>query len=220
MKKRFSILFAIASVLLSTGFIVAQPQIVSAHATAQHSKTDAQVPFTAKSLVGEWRSVGCDNASLLGEKTGNAFFQRFYVFSQTSFNVRYSYYADANCQKPLFSVRINGWEELGQVRRDLSHTREILVVYNTILLTADSVTGQHVVSSCAANTWTVGQEYDITSKGCSAIGLKPRTECIGDYELVRVEGGFYYPGFRTENMCTRAGRPTHTQTVGAKKVSS
>jgi hypothetical protein len=200
---------------LLISFSLVEQQSVHAHTRIDSTSSAA---FTPSDLIGEWSSVGCESTKLIGVNTGNAFFQRFYVFSETNFNVRYSYFADAICQKPLFSIRINGWSELGRVRHDLPNTREALVVYSTVLLTADSSAGRQAVKSCGTNPWTVGQEYDITASGCLAAGIKPRTQCIGDYELVRVERNVYYPGFRTSNMCIRSGRPTHTQTVGARKV--
>ncbi len=93
------------------------------------------------------------------------------------------------------------------------------MVYGTVLLTADSAIGQKVLASCGAAAWTIGQEYDLTAPGCPAAGLRPRSTCIGDYELVRVQNGVYYPGYRAADMCLRSGRPTRTQSVGARKVS-
>lgn len=173
----------------------------------------ASEPFTNQDLVGEWESVGCDNFSL-GQGQPEVNLQRHYAWSETNFVVRYSFFADDQCQKPLYSFVSTGPYELGKVRPELENTREATVFIESMFFVAQSEAGREALGLCG-DRLTVGELKDVTQTGCAF--FPPKSECLGDHELFRVEDGFFYPGSRTANMCNESVRPTQTQSVGAKK---
>ncbi|MBD2100990.1 hypothetical protein [Leptolyngbya sp. FACHB-261] len=176
--------------------------------------TATSLPFTTRDLVGEWESVGCGNLSL-GEGLPVVNLKRHYVWSDTNFVVRYSFFADAECQRPLYSFVSTGPYELGQVRPELRNTREATIFIESMFFIAQSEEGRQALGNCGEQL-IVGELKDVTETGCAF--FPPRGECLGDHELFRVENGFFYPGSRTPNMCHESGRPTQTQTTGARKL--
>ncbi len=92
--KRVPILPSVAILLLLVGAAAVQrtgAPVAHARASTRTVPRAAGVPYTAADLVGEWDSAGCASAHEIGAHTPDAFFRRFYLFSETSFNVRYSY---------------------------------------------------------------------------------------------------------------------------------
>ena len=173
-----------------------------------------ELPFTNQDLVGEWETVGCNNSSL-GEGQPPVNLQRHYAWSETNFVVRYSFFTDAECQNPLYSFVSTGPYELGRVHPELENTREATVFIESMFYVAQSEAGREALGSCGEQL-NIGELKDVTETGCAS--FPPRSECLGDHELFRVEDGFFYPGYRTFNMCNESGRPTQTQSIGAKKL--
>jgi hypothetical protein len=176
--------------------------------------TTKGLPFTTRDLVGEWESVGCGNFSL-GEGLSPVNLKRHYIWSDTNFVVRYSFFADAKCQSPLYSFVSTGPYELGRVRPELRKTREATIFIESMFFIAQSEEGRKALGACGERL-VVGELKDVTDTGCAF--FPPRRDCLGDHELFRVENGVFYPGSRTPNMCRELGRPTQTQTIGARKI--
>lgn len=171
-------------------------------------KNYTRFPFTSKDLVGEW-STDCGLNSA-GGFPGDGAFSRYYVNDRSGGLARYTFYSDQQCQQPVYSFLISYTIELGAVSRTQADTREALVVFDKVSVRPDSAAGLAVLRDCTATV--IGQDYDLTLSGCAALGLTPTTECIGDYELLRVvPNKSYAPGFRTQNMCTPGGRAVKTQ---------
>ncbi len=170
------------------------------------------VPYTSKDLVGEWRTeCGLNSA---GGFPGNGAFSRRYVNDRSGGLARYTFYADQQCQQPAYSFLISYTIELGAVSQTQPDTREALVVFDKLSIRPDSDAGLAVLRDCEATV--IGQDYDVTLSGCAAVGLKSTTECIGDYELLKViPNESFAPGFRTQNMCTPEGRAIKTQDSAA-----
>lgn len=178
--------------------------------------TTKGLPFTTRDLVGEWESAECGNFSL-GEGLPAVNLRRHYVWSDTNFVVRYSFFADTECQRPLYSFVSTGPYELGQARPEFRNTREATIFIESMFFIAQSEEGQKALGTCGEGL-VVGELKDVTETGCAF--FPPRQNCLGDHELFRVENGVFYPGSRTPNMCRESGRPTQTQTTGARKLNN
>lgn len=204
---------AVAGVLAAAALVTT---LVPASSAARPARATGRVPFTARDLAGEFRG-GCAGLKQFGEGFDRGAFTRSYVQTATNSVVRYTLYADARCTRPLFSFRVFAYVELGRPRPALGPTREALVLYDRVLVTAESRTGLQVVRSCGVPA--VGVEHEVTDTGCAPLGIRPHAECLGDYDLLRLDRRGLTAGFRTPNMCTAAGRPRRTQTVFARRVN-
>lgn len=170
-------------------------------------------PFTNDDLVGEWWSGGCRRTQLA--ETGEpVFLERRYQYSLTNYVVRYSFFGDEGCRRPLYGFVATGPYELGRTRPGLANTREATIFIDSMFYVAESEAGRRALGACGRRL-TIGAFKDVTETGCA--DFPPRRECIGDYELFRVEAGVFYPGLRTPDMCRPEGRPRATQTTGAAK---
>ncbi|PAX08816.1 hypothetical protein [Sphingomonas lenta] len=178
--------------------------------------TPRPMPFTNDDLVGEWWSGGCRRTQL-AETGAPVFLERRYQYSRTNYVVRYSFFEDEGCRSPLYSFVATGPYELGRVHPTLPDTREATIFIDSMFYVAESEAGRRALGACGRRL-AIGAYKDVTETGCG--DFPPRRDCIGDYELFRVEAGVFYPGLRTADMCRPEGRPRATQTVGAAKQAA
>ena len=171
------------------------------------------VPFTAEDLVGEWWSGGCLRTQL-GESGAPVFLERRYAYSQTNYVVRYSFFEGEGCRRPLYAFVSSGPYELGPAHPTLPNTREAMIFIDSMFYVAQSEAGRAALGPCGERL-TIGAFKDVTETGCAS--FPPRRDCVGDYELFRVEDGVFYPGLRKPDMCRPEGRPSRTQAVGARR---
>lgn len=176
--------------------------------------TQAQsTPFTTADLVGEWTSDAC-GPTVLGEDGESVNLMRTYSWSETNFVVRYAFHVDAACEEPLFAFVSTGPYELGRARPELGPVREATVFIESMYYVAQFEAGRDALGTCGEHL-EIGRLTDVTETGCGP--FPPRSECLGDHELFRVEDGVFHPGLRTPDMCAEAGRPPRTQDVGARR---
>ncbi len=177
----------------------------------------AALPFNEQDLVGTFSSRSCDNLAL-AEDGQISNIRRFYNWDRTTYAVSYTFFADDSCAHPLFTFFFAGPYELGRARPDLGRVREVQIVFDTVTMRADSEAGAAVLrGACGPFDWRAGMIRDVGPHSC--LIKAPRSECIGDNELLMLDGDRLAPGVRTMNMCEPAGRPRAIQTAPAFRVS-
>ena len=65
---------------------------------------------------------------------------------------------------------------------------------------------ERLAKECPTVAWKVGQEADVTVKGCGAL-VPAHDACPIEYDLMRLSSGKLYFGDRSVPLCTEATRP-------------
>ncbi len=171
-------------------------------------------PDTASAQDGptEFTSAPCSSVAL-GPGDEISHLVRIYLFKGTEQTTQYKFFADAQCTKPLYTFVFKGTVEMGDPVEGLKDTVDAKVTFERILFTLDSPRGAAAAAGCADGRFEVGVQRDVSDATC--LFMKPVAECGFDYDIVQMKEGVAIPGFRTDNMCMPAGRPTTLQSVGA-----
>jgi hypothetical protein len=163
----------------------------------------------------EFSSAPCSSLAL-GPTEEISHLQRIYLFKGTEQTTQYKYFADADCTKPMFSFVFKGQVEMGKPVVGLPDTVEAKVIFKRTLFTLDSPRGVKLAKQCADGKFDIGVQRDVSAYRC--LFMKPIASCGFDFDIVRIKDGIATPGFRTNNMCTKKGRPTQLQSAGAKFI--
>lgn len=203
-----------AMALLAAGLALTFAGAIAA--TAQVPPAFMPPAFTPADLVGEWDSGPCSRL-VSGPGDDARFMRRRYLFTETAYSVRYTYFADEGCVRPLFTAHLSGRYALGETPAATPTARAADVYLDRVLLTVEAPELLPRVEGCGSRPWEVGVQQDVTEKGC--LGFKPKAQCGVDHDLSSIAGGVFHGGFRTADTCTPAGRPTRVQsTGGARKL--
>jgi Adenomatosis polyposis coli down-regulated 1 len=182
--------------------------------TAMHAQ-EAKLPFTEQDLVGEWDSGVCATY-VRGPDSTETFIRRQYLFTAKQYNVRYSFFADRECNRATVTAHVSGRYTLGARVATAPAAREVDVFFDRVLMTVDSPEALPRMEKCGTRVCEVGVQQDVTENGC--LNFKPKAACGVDYDIVSITGDLLHPGFRSANMCVKDGRPSRSQTTaGAKR---
>jgi hypothetical protein len=163
----------------------------------------------------EWSSAPCSTLALgPGEEVSHL--QRIFLLGEIEYTIQYKYFADAQCQLPLYHMIFKGTSNTTGKSKTLADTLEVIVKLDRVLFTLDSPRGALAAKACADGKFEVGVQRDVSDSAC--LHIKSKSSCGVDYEIVKIKDGIATPGFRTSNMCTPEGRPTKLQAIGAKFV--
>ncbi len=199
--------------ILTTSIVLG---LVCGSAVAQEADTSG-LPFAEQDLVGTFATVGCDNVAL-GEDGQISNIRRYYNWDLTNYSVSYTWFADEACAEPLFTFFFAGPYRLGAPRPELGPVREAQIVFDTVTMTAESDAGAAVLrEGCGSHPWSTSMTRDVGPHAC--LIKAPRADCIGDFELLMLDGDRLAPGVRTLDMCTPDGRPSAVQAVPAIRVT-
>lgn len=163
----------------------------------------------------EFSSLPCASVAL-GPTETVSHVQRIYVFKGNEQTTQYKFFADDTCIKPLYSFVFKGSVELGKPVTGIPDAVEAKVTFERTLFTVDSPRGMKDAMDCADGKFDVGVQRDVSDSNC--LFMKPIKDCGFDYDIARIKDGVATPGFRTEDMCTLAGRPTKLQDSGARFI--
>lgn len=178
----------------------------------------ADVPYVESQLRGTYSSSDCDNV-VMTEDGSVSNIRRFYNFETTTYTVSYTFFADDTCASPLFTFFFAGPYALGKPRPELGPVREVQVVFDTILMTAESEQGAAILeNACGAHGWAPGTTRDVGGQRCLNVQATG-PDCIGDYELLMLDGDRLAPGVRSTRMCSPEGRPKSIQSVPVYRVA-
>jgi hypothetical protein len=160
----------------------------------------------------EFSSAPCSSLAI-GPSEEISHVQRIYLFKDKIQTTQYKFFTDDKCTKPLYSFVFKGIVEMGKPVSDMADTVEAKVTFKRILFTLDSPRGANAAKQCANGKFDIGIQRDVSNAKC--LFMQPVKRCGVDYDIVKIKDGIATPGFRTENMCTPAGRPKKLQSVGA-----
>lgn len=179
-------------------------------------------PFDDAALHGDFASDGgCEThpASTPGGRPSH--FHRAYHFTPDgTWRMVRTIHGDPTCNSPLLTLRLAGTYSLGQASAAVAGAREAALSFDLVHVTLQNAAAMPLLTGCGAGRpWEVGLEKDVGGTGCPGLGFRPLAECSVDHDIAQIRDGVLYPGVRTPDMCTPAGRPTALQPTGARRVA-
>jgi hypothetical protein len=165
-----------------------------------------QNSFTNTDLVGEWRSQTCE--TFVQDKQP-VFLKRQFVMTSSTWNLKYTIFADPDCNVKLFSNRIKGEYTLGEVV-SLSNTRKITWGQSQKFIAAHVPDILKVLNDtqCGDSSLGLDAERDISVTGCMAFGVINVKDYAQEYDLLKLEKGQLFTGARNDAMNLEVNRPT------------
>jgi hypothetical protein len=166
----------------------------------------AQNGFSNTDLVGEWRSQKCE--TFVQDKQ-TVFLKRQFVLTSSTWNLKYTIFADPDCNMALFSNRIKGQYTLGEAV-SLSNTRKITWGQSEKYIAAHVPDILKVLNDtkCGDSSLGLDAERDISVTGCMAFGVVNVKDYAQEYDLLKLEKGVLFTGARNDAMNLEANRPT------------
>jgi hypothetical protein len=182
--------------------IIASPVILS----SAFQILAQQNSFTNTDLVGGWRSQTCE--TFVQDKQ-TVFLKRQFVLTSSAWNLKYTIFADPDCNVALFSNRIKGDYTLGAAA-SLTNTRNITWGQSQKFIAAHVPDILNVLNdtNCGDSSLGLDAERDVSVTGCLAFGVVNVKEYAQEYDLLKLEKGQLFTGARNDAMNLEANRPT------------
>ena len=174
-----------------------------------------QTPFTPTNLVGSWQSQSCE--SFIYDKQPT-FMQRSIDFTASTWQLKYTIFADPACSVALISTRITGPYSLGAAAA-LPATRQVTWGQTAKFVTPyiPDILGAMNGSGCGDAKLALGQERDVSVVGCMAFGVPNVKDYPQEFDILKLENNKLFVGERGENMNLEANRPTKLFEFGLVK---
>ena len=165
-----------------------------------------QNSFSNTDLVGEWRSQTCE--TFVQDKQ-TVFLKRQFVLTSSTWNLKYTIFADPGCNVALFSNRIKGQYTLGEAV-SLSNTRKITWGQSEKFIAPHVPDILKVLNDtqCGDSSLALDQERDVSVTGCMAFGVVNVKDYAQEYDLLKLEKGQLFTGARNDAMNLEVNRPT------------
>jgi hypothetical protein len=165
-----------------------------------------QNSFSNTDLVGEWRSQKCE--TFVQDKQ-TVFLKRQFVMTSSTWNLKYTIFADPDCNVGLFSNRIKGQYTLGEAV-SLTNTRKITWGQSEKFIAPHVPDILKVLNDtqCGDSSLGLDAERDISVTGCMAFGVVNVKEYAQEYDLLKLEKGQLFTGARNDAMNLEVNRPT------------
>ncbi len=165
-----------------------------------------QNSFGNTDLVGEWRSQTCE--TFVQDKQ-TVFLKRQFVLTSSTWNLKYTIFADPGCNVALFSNRIKGQYTLGEAV-SLGNTRNITWGQSAKFVTPHMPDILNVLNDtqCGDSSLALDQERDVSVTGCMAFGVVNVKDYAQEYDLLKLEKGQLFTGARNDAMNLEVNRPT------------
>ena len=165
-----------------------------------------QNSFGNTDLVGEWRSQTCE--TFVQDKQ-TVFLKRQFVLTSSTWNLKYTIFADPGCNVALFSNRIKGQYTLGEAV-SLGNTRNITWGQSAKFVTPHMPDILKVLNDtqCGDSSLALDQERDVSVTGCMAFGVVNVKDYAQEYDLLKLEKGQLFTGARNDAMNLEVNRPT------------
>jgi hypothetical protein len=165
-----------------------------------------QNSFSNTDLVGEWRSQTCE--TFVQDKQ-TVFLKRQFVMTSSTWNLKYTIFADPSCNVALFSNRIKGQYTLGAAV-SLGNTRKITWGQTEKFIAAHVPDILKVLNDtqCGDSSLGLDAERDVSVTGCMAFGVVNVKDYAQEYDLLKLEKGQLFTGARNDAMNLEVNRPT------------
>lgn len=160
---------------------------------------------SSKDLEGLWKSECVSPGPGQGIRLS-------FDIGRNNWTLDYDVYGDTACANANLRIHIEGPYELGKASEALAGAREARFGFGTRTLTAQHQgAATFVEQTCGISGLEPGSARDFAG-GCAALGVYPISECMWDYDIVRLEGDVLSFGMRPtdNNMCTPDKRPTQS----------
>lgn len=163
-------------------------------------------PFTPANLVGSWQSQGCESFPLNNQP---AYIKRSFDFTMTTWQIKFTLFADPACSVALISTRLSGPYTLSEAAA-LPSTRKVTWGQTAKFVTPHipDILNAMNGSGCGDSKSPLGQEREVSSTGCVAFGVGSVKDYPQEYDLLKLEKGQLFTGSRNDNMNLEANRPT------------
>ena len=165
-----------------------------------------QNSFSNTDLVGEWRSQTCE--TFVQDKQ-TVFLKRQFVLTSSTWNLKYTIFADPGCNVALFSNRIKGEYTLGAAVSS-GNTRKITWGQSAKFIAAHVPDILKVLNDTKCGDASLGldAERDVSVTGCMAFGVVNVKDYAQEYDLLKLEKGQLFTGARNDAMNLEVNRPT------------
>ena len=164
-----------------------------------------QTAFKNTDIVGTWDSKGCETF-VVGAET--AFIKRNFVFTNSTWQLKYTVFADPACNVGLFSNKIVGSYTFGEAIN--ANTLKVTWGQSAKFITAHVPDIQAVLNQtgCGDTTLPLNTERDVSLTGCMAFGIATVKDYSQEYDILKLEKNQLFTGLRVENMNLEKNRPT------------
>lgn len=196
--------------------------VVAVVACAMSAHAFAANPTKGKAdkvdLNGNWTSEKCE--SMPNGQGGETYFTRTFPMTDKEWKIDFTVFGDKDCSQALFTLDVVGDWELRGKSKAVKGAHNAWFGFKTRTLTAKSegaVGFMNKGSFCGKSDWKVGEAVDIHTTGCAQIGAKPVADCKGEHDLVKLDGGKWFLGDRSGNMCKKGGYPTKLYPIALVK---
>jgi hypothetical protein len=185
----------------------------------------SSVAFAAKKapakvdLTGTWTSEKCE--SMPNGQGGETFFKRTFPMTDKEWKIDFTVFGDKDCSQALFTLDVAGDWELRGKSKSVKGAHNAFFGFKTRTLTAKAdgaVQFMNQAGFCGKKDWKVGEAVDIHTTGCAQLGAKPSTECKGEHDLVKMDGGKVFLGDRSADMCKKNNYPSKLYPVALIKM--
>ena len=168
--------------------------------------TAQQNTYGNTDLVGNWQSQGCESFAFNNQP---AYMKRNFEFTSSTWQLRFTLFADPGCTVALISTRLSGPYTLGDAAA-LPNTRKITWGQTAKFVTPQvpDILNAMNGSGCGDAKKALGEERDVGTSGCVAFGVGSVKDYPQEYDLLKLEKGQLFTGLRNNNMNIEANRPT------------
>jgi hypothetical protein len=189
------------SIMKKFGLVLALCGLAALQVAAQKTS------FENGDLVGAWQSKGCETFVFNKQ---NSFMLRHFDFTASTWQLKFTLYADPSCAVPLLTTKIAGAFVLGEAVKQLANTRKITWGQSAKFVTphAPAILNAMNQSNCGDGSLALDTEREVSLIGCLAFGVASVKDYPQEYDLLKLENRQLFTGLRTQNMNLESNRPT------------
>lgn len=177
------------------------------------SETTTGEPSLEERIEGTWTSAACESAP--DGNGGTLYFTRTFELTLDTWAIDFRTFGAEGCDpsSQLFVAEIGGPYTIGDASTEVDGAFEGYFAFETRTITplSEGAVGfLESIAACGISEWTLDEAEDVQESGCSALGLYPLEQCMGEYDLLALEGEELFFGARPAdgNLCTEDRRPT------------
>ncbi len=143
-----------------------------------------QAAFKNTDLVGTWDSKGCETF-VVGAET--AFIKRNFVFTASTWQLKYTIFADPACNVQLFTNKIVGLYTFGEAIN--ANTLKVTWGQTGKFITAHVPDIQAVLNQtgCGDTALPLNSKRDVSLTGCMAFGLATVKDYPQEFDILKLE---------------------------------
>lgn len=172
-------------------------------ASTEGGGSEADLTKEPSLTFGTWKSTVCETVDAV------TFQRRTYKIAANGVFADWERFSTASCapESKLMTIRMGGSSKLDRLSQVVKYAAEIRVFIDEKAIVPASAAGlERLAKECPNAAWKVGQELDVTTKGCGTL-VPAHDTCPIEYDLMRLQSGKLYFGDRAVPLCTEPTRP-------------